>query len=49
MAVKTELNEVDFTVDRATGAYSRRIVTPQYPAPLTSTGTCASAPFTPIG
>jgi hypothetical protein len=48
IAVKTELNEANFDVDRSTGAYSRRLYTPQYPQPMLSSGTCAMAPFTPI-
>jgi len=48
IAVKTDLNEANFDVDRSTGAYSRRLYTPQYSEPMLSKGTCVVAPFTPI-
>jgi hypothetical protein len=48
LAVKTELNEASFDVDRSTGAYVRRLYTPQYPQPMMSKGSCVTAPFTPL-
>jgi len=48
IAVKTDLNEANFDIDRSTGAYSRRLYTPQYPQPMLSSGVCTVAPFTPI-
>jgi len=48
IAVKTDLNEANFDVDRSTGAYSRRLFTPQYSQPMLSSGVCTVAPFTPI-
>jgi hypothetical protein len=48
MSVKTPLNEVNFDVDRVSGAYVRRTLTPQYGKPLVSEGRCVSARFTPL-
>ena len=48
LAVKTDLNEASFDYNRSTGAYSRRLFTPQFSVPTLSSGACVTAPFTPI-
>jgi hypothetical protein len=48
MSVKTPLNQVTFDVNRVTGAYVRRTLTPEYGQPLLSQGKCVSARFTPL-